>query len=93
LPGLAPGNKKAHGCKLWIAIGLSLLRFLKRRALDPLTPRHFPPRPSPAFGGLGGAGAPGQGRGSCPAPKGLALDLGRPPPRLVGREGLGGRQI
>jgi hypothetical protein len=27
LSGLAPGNEKAYGCKLWIAIGLSLLRF------------------------------------------------------------------
>jgi hypothetical protein len=28
LSRLTPGNEKAHGYKQWIAIGLSLLRFL-----------------------------------------------------------------
>jgi hypothetical protein len=33
LSGLAPGGKKAYSCKLWVAIGVGLLRFLGRRAL------------------------------------------------------------
>jgi hypothetical protein len=57
--------------------------------LGPPDPRPFSPQALPHLWGFGGAGAPGQGRGSCPAPKGLALDLGWPPHRLVGREGLG----
>jgi hypothetical protein len=28
LSGLAPGSKRAYGCKLWVAIGAGLLRFL-----------------------------------------------------------------
>jgi len=27
LSGLAPGGKKAYSCKLWVAIGVGLLRF------------------------------------------------------------------
>jgi len=41
-------------------------------------PGIFPPGP-PSSLGVGGAGAPGQGWGRGPTPKGLALDLGWPP--------------
>ena len=44
----------------------------------PWTPGIFPPGP-PSSLGVGGAGAPGQGWGRGPTPKGLALDLGWPP--------------
>ena len=61
----------------------------RRVSPGPLTSRPFSPQALPHLWGLGGAGAPGQWWGRCPTPKGLALDLGWPPPKLVGGEGLG----
>ncbi len=80
LSRLAPGNEKAHGYKLWVAVGVPLLRFPIGPGLGPPDSLGIFPLGPPLILGVWGGRGP-QVKGGAPAPprRGLPLTWGGPP--------------